>query len=69
MPDATLRIAVTAGEPAGIGPDLITILAQHGSEHELVIVADPELLQQRARLLGLPLRIRTFDSQAPAQAL
>lgn len=69
MSNNVLRIAVTPGEPAGIGPDLIVTLAQHGSDHELVVVADPELLQQRAKRLGLPLRIRNFDPHLPAQAL
>lgn len=64
-----LRIALTPGEPAGVGPDLVVLLAQHGSEHELVVVADPDLLQQRAKLLGLPLKIRPFDPDAPARPL
>lgn len=59
----TLRIALTPGEPAGIGPDLVAILAQHGNDHEIVVVADPELLQQRAAKLGLPIKIRNFDPQ------
>lgn len=64
-----LRIAITPGEPAGIGPDLVVTLAQHGSPHELVVVADPELLRQRAAQLGMPLQIRNFDPNLPAQAL
>lgn len=69
MPNRVLRIAVTPGEPAGVGPDLIVSLAQLGCQHELVVVADPDLLQQRAKLLGLPLTIRHFDPQRPAEAL
>ena len=34
-PMSLLRIALTAGEPAGIGPDLTVQLAQEGGEHEL----------------------------------
>jgi 4-hydroxythreonine-4-phosphate dehydrogenase len=51
------RIAITAGEPAGIGPDLCIAVAQQHFEAELVIIADPQLLQQRAALLqqNLPL--------------
>jgi 4-hydroxythreonine-4-phosphate dehydrogenase len=45
------RIAITAGEPAGIGPDLCIAVAQRHFDAELVIIADPELLQQRAALL------------------
>ena len=54
----TLRLAVTPGEPAGIGPDLLIQLIQHGSAHELVAIADPQMLQDRARQLGLELRLR-----------
>lgn len=52
------RLALTAGEPAGIGPDVIIQLAQQGAPDEWVVYADPELMQRRARLLGLPLRLR-----------
>lgn len=57
-----LRIALTPGEPAGIGPDLIVQLAQTQQTVELVVIADPQLLQQRARQLGLPLTIRLFNN-------
>jgi 4-hydroxythreonine-4-phosphate dehydrogenase len=60
------RVALTPGEPAGIGPDLCIALAQQPQAAELVVVADPELLQQRAAALHLPLTLREFDpSQAP----
>lgn len=62
-----LRIAITPGEPAGIGPDLCIEIAQQPPEGvELVVVADPALLQQRAALLGQALTIKEADlSQAP----
>ena len=65
------RIALTPGEPAGIGPDLAVTLAQQVQLHEIVAIADPELLQERARLLGLPLKIRIAnfaDSPKPSVA-
>jgi len=63
----TLRIALTPGEPAGIGPDLIIALAQQGFADEIVVIADPQLLQERAAQLGLPLSLRDLDStQGPA---
>jgi len=55
------RIALTPGEPAGIGPDLCIQLAQSEQPCQLVAIADPELLQQRARQLDLPLSIKIFD--------
>lgn len=64
----TLRIGVTPGEPAGIGPDLIIQLAQQDWPVELVVCADPQMLQQRAALLGLPLQLRDYDANRPPQA-
>ena len=61
------RIALTAGEPAGIGVDLCIQLAQHPTlECEIVVLADVELLEQRAKQLHLPLRIRLYDQNMPA---
>ena len=60
------RIALTAGEPAGIGPDLCIQLAQQTHPYQCVVIADPDLLQQRAAQLGLPLIIEYFSAdQAP----
>ena len=64
-----LRIAMTPGEPAGIGPDLIIALVQSGHSNEIVAIADPELLRQRALLLGLPLQLRQLDLSRAPQAL
>ena len=51
------RLLVTAGEPAGIGPDLCLTLAGQPSaalqDAEIVIVADMGLLQDRAAQLGM----------------
>lgn len=60
------RLAITPGEPSGIGPDLCIQIAQSGHPDELVVIADPELLRKRASLLQLPLSIEQFDPQLPA---
>jgi 4-hydroxythreonine-4-phosphate dehydrogenase len=60
------RIIVTPGEPAGIGPDIIIKLAQHPIAAEVLVVADPALLQQRAAQLGLPLTLTIADLNQPA---
>ena len=64
------RLAVTPGEPAGIGPDLVIQLAQQQGENpyqaELVVVADKTMMQQRAQQLGIPVSFsdyQTSDSQ------
>jgi 4-hydroxythreonine-4-phosphate dehydrogenase len=62
------RLAITPGEPAGVGPDLLVRLAQEPQAAELVAVADPALLTARAAALGLPLRLRSFDPALAPQA-
>ena len=59
------RIALTPGEPAGIGPDLVIALAQEAQEHEIVAIADPHLLRERAQQLYLPLRLREINPDEP----
>ncbi len=64
------RIALTAGEPAGIGADLCIQLAQQILPAcELVVLADAALLQQRAKQLNLPLTLHHFDPQKPRHIL
>ncbi|MGR9086307.1 MAG: 4-hydroxythreonine-4-phosphate dehydrogenase PdxA [Gammaproteobacteria bacterium] len=60
------RIALTPGEPAGIGPDLCIRLAQQQLPFEPVVIADPDLLRLRARHLGLPIRLHPFDRAKPS---
>lgn len=67
----TLRIGITPGEPAGIGPDLVITLAQQAWPVELVVCANRALLTERAARLGLPLNITPYDAAAapkPQQA-
>lgn len=59
------RIAITAGEPAGIGPDLVLMLAQSACTDERIVIADPDLLRERARALDLPITIERFNPQEP----
>lgn len=58
------RIALTAGEPAGIGPDLCAMLAHQPLPAQLAVVADAELLAARARQLGLTVRILPYVESA-----
>ena len=60
-------IAVTSGEPAGIGPDICLALAALRPPCRAVVLADQELLAARAARLGLALRLRPYDpARAPA---
>ena len=62
------RLAITPGEPAGIGPELCVQLAQQAYPCQLVAVADPDLLRERAALLGLTLELLPFNPAEPATA-
>ena len=59
------RLAVTAGEPAGIGPDLCLSLAERERDTELVIVADADFMRERARMLELDVRIESWEPDQP----
>lgn len=52
-PDLSKPIVVTAGEPAGIGPELCLSLAQTNLPADIVVVADPNVLRTRAEMIGV----------------
>lgn len=56
------RLGLTAGEPAGIGPELLVRIAQQPFEAELIAIADPKLLTDTAAQLRLPLTLHRFVS-------
>ena len=56
-----LPLALTPGEPAGVGPDLLLALTQDGFTQPLIAIADPNMLAARAAQLGLPLTILPPD--------
>ena len=60
-----LVIAVTSGEPAGIGPELCLRLATFPGDVQLVVIGDRNLLAERARLLGLNVAVRAFCPKNP----
>ncbi|MBU2870265.1 4-hydroxythreonine-4-phosphate dehydrogenase PdxA [Colwellia sp. E2M01] len=64
----TQRIAITPGEPAGIGPDLIIKVAQQDWPVEMVVIASKTLLLERAKQLSLPLTLIDYDQKAPVTA-
>jgi 4-hydroxythreonine-4-phosphate dehydrogenase len=48
MTNTIKRIAITPGEPAGVGPELTVQIAQQEWAAQLVAICDKELLMQRA---------------------
>lgn len=57
-------IAVTAGEPAGVGPELCARLAGQPRDFALVFIADAELLRDRARRIGVSFAAAPWTGQA-----
>ncbi len=54
-------LALTAGEPAGIGPELCLQLALEPRQAGIVVVASEALLTGRARMLGLEVELHTWQ--------
>lgn len=54
-------LVITAGEPAGIGPELCLALACEELPCRVVVVSDPALLEFRARLVGLDVKVNSID--------
>lgn len=71
----TKRFALTAGEPAGIGPDLCLMLAAKAQPHPVITIASQGLLAQRATELGLTVELLAVnplawpEQPAPANSL
>lgn len=59
-------IAITPGEPAGIGPELAILTAKHSFNCQRVYFADPEMLSHRAQALGININIEAIQSAAHA---
>jgi 4-hydroxythreonine-4-phosphate dehydrogenase len=61
---AIVRIIVTSGEPAGIGPDLCIGVADRTWPCELVVAADRQILELRAKELQTSLRVLPYEPHA-----
>jgi 4-hydroxythreonine-4-phosphate dehydrogenase len=60
-------LAVTPGEPAGIGPEIVLKLFREHPEFRILAVADPDLLRQAAAIIGFPAAIETWQPGAQIQ--
>jgi 4-hydroxythreonine-4-phosphate dehydrogenase len=61
------RIALTSGEPAGVGPELCLALAERALPCELVCLADQQLLEERAHLVGAAVALRRWEGPNAAR--
>lgn len=63
----TRPLVVTAGDPAGIGPDLCIAVAADGAVPEFVVVSDADALAARADLLGADVTITRVAADRPGR--
>lgn len=64
MTTTAAPIALTAGEPAGIGPDLCLAIASSARAQPVVCLADRALLAERAQQLGIACRLSDYQPGA-----
>ena len=61
-------IAITSGEPAGIGPELIAFINSANFAARLVIIGDENLLQARASKISKPLTFTPYQQNREPEA-
>ena len=59
------RIAITTGEPAGIGPEIAAIAAGDALDADIVLIGDETLLASRASAVGCPWPARATALHVP----
>jgi 4-hydroxythreonine-4-phosphate dehydrogenase len=62
-------LALTSGEPAGIGPDLCIMLAARERPFSFIVLGDPDVLAARAAQLGRAVAIEHWPPQSGVRAL
>lgn len=61
------RVALTMGDPAGIGPDILLAGALNQVWAQRVVIGDPVVLDARARMLGTDVELIQYDPEAPVR--
>jgi len=61
----TTRLAITCGEPAGIGIDLAIDIAQQKQSAQLIVIADAAVIKERAKLLNVNIRLVSYKKELP----
>ena len=67
-PQPLPRLAITVGEPAGIGPELVVRLAQREFPAQLIAIGDGTQLADVAESLGVPLELVRFAPDETREA-
>ena len=65
-----MPLLITAGEPAGIGPDIVIDTLHHRHDRQqLLVIADAGMLEQRAARLGIPAAFHVMTELKPGASL
>ncbi|HJR11697.1 MAG TPA: 4-hydroxythreonine-4-phosphate dehydrogenase PdxA [Rhodanobacteraceae bacterium] len=57
------RLAITSGDPAGVGPELVARLAASPLAADLIAISDAGLLERAAHRCGITLKLETDNGQ------
>ncbi|MEM1243887.1 MAG: 4-hydroxythreonine-4-phosphate dehydrogenase PdxA [Pseudomonadota bacterium] len=58
------KIVLTPGQPGGIGIDCTIALAQQPQQAEIIAMADPQVIEARAKKLGQTLKLSDYNPDA-----
>ncbi|MBR0566407.1 4-hydroxythreonine-4-phosphate dehydrogenase PdxA [Azoarcus sp. L1K30] len=61
-------LAITSGEPAGVGPELCARLAERDWQAHLVVLGDAELIEERLARIGSRVQVRPYQPGSGPQA-
>jgi 4-phospho-D-threonate 3-dehydrogenase / 4-phospho-D-erythronate 3-dehydrogenase len=60
-------VAITMGDPAGVGPEIVAKVFAEGNSARALVVGDPAILRRAIELLDLKLEVNVVDSPADAR--
>ena len=58
----TRRIAITLGDPGGIGPDICVLMARSSITRNHIFITDPQLLLESSKKLKIKIKINLLDT-------
>ena len=62
--DRQCTLALTPGDPAGIGPDLTVLLSKRSTTDRIVVIADRNMLEERSKKLQCETSFCSYDSES-----
>ena len=69
LPPAHCRIAITMGDPCGIGPEIVVRALGPRPPRDAFVIGDPEVMRRAVALTQVPLQVAVIDDPDDLQAL